>query len=135
MLFRKYDQWINIQRKDDINLNAAIQTLVIANSYIHTYIIGHHNSLLLLITENNMFLVFLIYIHTYIIHNWSLQSFSQDYNIASHYVACGNFIHEWRDSELQIFEKLFMAILLTLRVFARNLHRVCRRKNIFIFLF
>ena len=48
------------------------------------------------------------------------------------------FIHKWRDlqfkvdSERQIFfEKLFMAILLTLRVFARNLLSGNRRRNTF----
>ena len=54
-------------------------------------------------------------IHTYI-HNWPLQSFSQDHGLASThtiYVVYVNFIREWRDlqfnvdSELQIFEKLF----------------------------
>ena len=42
---------------------------------------------------------------------------------------CVNFIQKWRelwfkvDSERKIFEKLFMAILFTVRVFARNLLR------------
>ena len=51
-------------------------------------------------------------LHTYIpIHNCSLQSFSQDYNLFSHitYAVCLNFIQEWWDlqfkvdSEQQIF--------------------------------
>ena len=44
-------------------------------------------------------------------HNWSIQPFSEDYNLASHtnYVVCVSFIHKWRglqfkvDSERQIF--------------------------------
>ena len=48
-------------------------------------------------------------------HNWSLKSFNQDYDLASHtiYVVCINFIHEWRDlqfkvdSERQIFWETF----------------------------
>ena len=52
-------------------------------------------------------------------------------DLVSHttYVVCVNFIHKWRDlqfkvdSERQIFEKLLMANLFTLRVFARNLLR------------
>ena len=59
-----------------------------------------------------------IFIFRRYIHNWSLQSLSQDYSLASHttYVVCIHFIPEWRDlqfnvdSERQIFEKLFMAI-------------------------
>ena len=53
------------------------------------------------------------------------------------YVACVNFIHKWRDLqfevnyERQIFEKLFMTNLLTLRVFARNLLRGNHRRNTF----
>ena len=56
------------------------------------------------------------YTYTHIhIHNWPLQSFSQDYGLASHttHVVCVNFIRERRDlefngdSERQIFEKLF----------------------------
>ena len=65
---------------------------------------------------------------TYIL-NSSLQSFSQDYDLDSHstYAVCVHFIHLRRDlqfnvdSEPQIFEKLFMALSFTLRVFARNL--------------
>ena len=58
-------------------------------------------------------------IHTYI-HNWPLQSFSQDYVLASHttHVVCINFIRERRDlqfnvdSERQIFlRNFFMAVL------------------------
>ena len=54
------------------------------------------------------------------IHNWSLQYFFQDYDLASYttYVVCVNFIHEWQDlqfkenSERQIFENLFSEFLL-----------------------
>ena len=70
-----------------------------------------------------------------------LQSCSKNYNLASHstYIVQVNFIHERRnlqfkvDSERQIFVKLFIAILFTLRVIARNLLRGSRRSNIFIF--
>ena len=83
---------------------------IINQEIIHTYIIGHHNPSVRII------------------------------DLASHttYVVCVNFIHKWRDlqfkvdSERQIFfEKLFMAILFTLRVFAGNLLRGNRRRNIF----
>ena len=70
-------------------------------------------------------------------HNWSLQPCSQDYDIASHttYIVCFNFIHLWQDlqfkfdSERQTFGKLVMAILFTLRGFARNPLRESRRRN------
>ena len=68
------------------------------------------------------------------IHNWSLLSFRQDYDLPSHitYVVYVNFIREWRnvDSEQPILEKLFIAILLTLGVFTRRLLRRNRRRNI-----
>ena len=54
------------------------------------------------------------------------------------HVVCVNFILEWLDlqfkvdSERQNFEKLFIIILFTLRVFARSLLRGNRRKNICI---
>ena len=59
--------------------------------------------------------------------------------LASHttHVVCVNFIQLWRNSqfkvvsERQIFEKLFMAFIFTLRVFARNLLRGSRWRNIF----
>ena len=74
------------------------------------------------------------------IHNWPLQHFSQNYGLASNttHVVWVNFIHKWRnlqlkvDSEWQNFEKLFMAISLTLRDFARNLLRGCRRRIVFL---
>ena len=53
------------------------------------------------------------------------------------YVVCINFILKWRglqfkvNSERQISEKLFMAILFTLRVFERNLLTGNRRRNTF----
>ena len=71
-------------------------------------------------------------------HNRSLQPISQVYDLASHstYVVCVNFIHEFKvDSERQIFEKLFMAILIILRVFASNLLKGRCRRYIFIFSF
>ena len=50
------------------------------------------------------------------IHNWSLQPFSQDYDLYSiTHLVCVNFIHVWWDlqfkvkTEHQIFEKLFVA--------------------------
>ena len=53
------------------------------------------------------------------LHNWSLQPFRQNYDLASHttYTVC------------------FMAILFTFRVFARNLLIDSRWRNIFIFSF
>ena len=67
-------------------------------TYIHTYIIGHYNPSVRII------------------------------NLVSHttYVVCGNFIHKWRLKSTpndEFLEKLFMTILFTLRVFARNLLR------------
>ena len=50
--------------------------------------------------------------YTYI-HNWPLQTFSQDYGLTSHtfHVVCVNFIREWRDLHLNVefFEKLSIA--------------------------
>ena len=91
------------------------KVVLISCYHIHTYIIGHYNPSVRII------------------------------DLVSHttYVVCVNFIHKWRDllfkvdSERQIFffEKLFMAILFTLRVFARNLLRGNRRRNTFRILF
>ena len=72
------------------------------------------------------------YIQTYM-HNWLLQPFNQDYDLASHtsHVVSANFTHEPRnlyfkiDFEQRIFEKLFVAISFALSVFARNLLRSC----------
>ena len=64
-----------------------------------------------------------MYVYTYI-HNWSLQAFSQDYDLTFHttYVVWDNFIHKWWELQLKVdserfFEKLFMAILFTRRLF------------------
>ena len=62
------------------------------------------------------------------IHNWSLEHFSQDYDLASDitYGVCVNFIHEWRDLQFkvdfnrEVFEKLFTTILFILRVFCQK---------------
>ena len=53
----------------------------------------------------------------------------------STYVVCVNFIYKWRDLQStpndRFFEKLFVAILFTLAVFARNLLRGNLRWNTF----
>ena len=63
------------------------------------------------------------------IHNWPLQSFSQDYYIVSHttYIVCVYFIHKWRDPQFKVdferqyfFGKLFMEILFTLGSFCQK---------------
>ena len=72
------------------------------------------------------------------LHNWSLQPFSENNDPTSHsnHVVFVNFIHMGRNlqfkvySEEQMFEKLIMAVLFTLRVSARNLLRGSRRRNI-----
>ena len=77
-------------------------------------------------------------LHTYI-HNWPLQSFSQDYGLASHttHAVNVNFIRERRelqfnvDSERQIFENLFHGNFIYSQSFCRNLLRGSRRRNIF----
>ena len=78
----------------------------------------------------------------YYINNCSLQQFSQDYWPSfSHYICCcGGTYKLWRDLQVysrlrttDAFEKLFSTILLTLRVFARNLLRESRWRNIFAY--
>ena len=59
-------------------------------------------------------------------------------DLASHtaHVLCVHFIREWRDFRTTDFvEKLFITILFTLRVFARNLLSGNRRRNTFRILF
>ena len=74
-------------------------------------------------------------IHTCIIGHYNPSSRIIGRFSHTNYVVCVNFIREWRDSERQIFEKLFLAILFILRVFARNLLRGNRRRNTFRILF
>ena len=72
------------------------------------------------------------------IRNWSLQPFSKNYGRAAHTtllcalifcISAGTYSFKV-DSVRQIFEKLFIAILFTLSVYARNLLRGGRRRNI-----
>ena len=77
----------------------------------------------------------LFYIHTYIIGHYNTSVRIIDLISHTTYVVCVNFIYKWRDLKStpndRFFEKLFMAFLFTLRVFARNLLRGNRRRNIF----
>ena len=54
--------------------------------------------------KKTLYFMQILYIHTYFICNWSLQPFSQDYDLPSHtiYVVCVNFIHKWRDLQLEV---------------------------------
>ena len=87
-----------------------LKFLFLFESTIHTYIIGHYNPSVRII---------------------DLVSYTT-------YVVCVNFIHKWRNlhslkstPNYRFFEKLFIAILFTLRVFARNLVKGNRRRNTF----
>ena len=86
--------------------------------------------------------------HTYIIDLYN-PAVRINY-LVSHttFVACVNFIHKWcdlhfkLDSEQHIFyyyyfffEKLFMAVLFTLRAFARNLFRGSHKDILFVLYF
>ena len=121
-------KWISKRCSDNTELTAN-NSRIKANSYkvaffkqlrsfilcsdIHIYIIGHYNPSVRLI------------------------------ELVSHTtcVVCFNFIHKWRDLqfkvdfERQIFWETAMAILFTVRVFARNLLRRNRRRNTFRILF
>ena len=84
-------------RKSSNNYAEYIYLRELMDRNINTYIIGHYNPSVRII------------------------------DLVSHttYVKCVNFRHKWRalqfkvDSERQFFEKLFMEISFTLRVFAR----------------
>ena len=68
--------------------------------------------------------------HTYIIGHYNPSVGIIDLVFHTIYVMFVNFIHKWRD----FFEKLFMAdFQFTLGVFARNLLRGNRRRNIYFF--
>ena len=92
------------------------------------------------------FALSVIYVDNTYIHNWSLQPFRiRIIDLVSHttYVVCTHFIHKLRDLQSKstpndrFFEKIFMALSLTLRVrvFARNLLRGNRQRNAFRILF
>ena len=95
---------------------------------------------------NSLFIFFLLFIFllcffivlcSYLLVS-SESSTADSLTVASHttYVVCVNFRHEWQDIqfkvdfERQIFGRFFMAILFTLRVFARNLLKESRRSYI-----
>ena len=111
----------------------------------HKYIIGHYSYHSVRIIDIVPVLVQVRYcwqFATYI-HNWSLQSFRQDYWPSfSHHLCCvlilyisdGTYSLKSIPND-KFFEKLFMAILFTLKVFATNLLRVNRRRNTFCILF
>ena len=76
-----------------------------------------------------------------ILHTYIYNSSANIINLVSHttYVVCVNFIHFYTVLKSTpndtCFKKLFMAILLTLRVFTRNLLKENRRRNTFCILF
>ena len=84
------------------HLNEILYEIVILLKDIHTYIIGHYNP--------SVRIIDLVSHTTYVVcFLWSLKSTPND----------------------RFFEKLFIAILFTLRAFARNLMRGNRQRNTF----
>ena len=79
----------------------------------------------------------------YYIHNWPLQSFSQDYGLTLHttHLVCINFIHEWRDlqsnvdSERQIVQKLFLWQVYLVSEFLSEICWQVIGEEIFFFIF
>ena len=109
---------------------------------------GYKNSKLRLciiyVNFTYMFITYCIHkVHTFLvkskyIHNWPLQPSSQDYWPSfSHHLCCVLILYisggtySLKSTSNDRFEKLFMAILFTLKVFARNLLRGNRRRNTF----
>ena len=85
---------------------------------------------------------YITYIHTYIIGHYNPSIRIIDLVSHSTYVVCVNFIHKWRDLQFkvdfkrQIFWETFRDnFIFTFRVFARNLLRGNRRRNIMRILF
>ena len=119
------------------HLNYVIQTLQYKRNvkkifYMYDYFWNHE-------IENPIFLKKSprLYLHIFGNLSWSLQPFSQDYDIASHttYVVWINFIHERRDyrskstPNARFKKKKFIAIF-SFSLRARNLLRGSCRKNI-----
>ena len=115
--------------------------------------VGNHNTIKCIVydsiryiqTNIHSFFVFISYgrchgrycIHTYIIGHYN--SSVRIIDLVSHttYVVCVNFYTQVAGPTSlestpndRFFEKLFMAVLFTLRIFARNLLRGNRRRNI-----
>ena len=99
------------------------------------------------ISENNTEILVATSRLTPYIHNWSFQRFKQDYWPSFwHHLCCvcvlilyksgGNYSLKLTPND-RCFEKLFMAILFTFRVFARNLlrERKSPKKYVFVFCF
>ena len=109
-------RFINVQYRNMENVTLRFLKLQHAYCYTYglyiTYIIGQYNSSARITIQLLMPLMLceLIFIH----EQWELQ--------------CN------ADSELQMFEKPFITILFALTIFARNLLRVSRRRNIFSYL-
>ena len=80
-------------------------------------------------------------LNTYIIGHYNTSVRIMDLVSNTTYIVCVNFIYNGRDlqfkvkSELQIFWETFHSNLFTFRIFARNLLRGNRRRNIFCILF
>ena len=96
--------------------------------------------MLLAFVLRNYFSYWNTYVH---IHNWPLQSFRQDYGLATRttHFMCTNFIHERRDLQFHRFRmtnflrNFSWQFLFTLGVFVRNLLRGNRRRNLVFYLF
>ena len=126
--------------------NSSQSTCLNTGLPIFTFIIGHYN---LIVRSCHIFLSIvnnfnsnyqrLLFVDTHIsfiigLYNPSVRITSQ---LLTPLMSCALiFIHEWLDlqfkvdSERQIFEKLFHGNFIFLRVFAKNLLRGSRRRNI-----
>ena len=95
------------------------------------------STFIVIIAENSLDSTTLDYLQHFVIEAIVDYNFFIIYSFSHHLCCvCVNFIREWCglqfnvDSKGRIFEKLFMGILFTLKVFARNLLRGSHRRHI-----
>ena len=105
------------QTKGEFNITYTIQgrvnwTTIFLYMYIHTYIIEHYNP--------SVRIIDLVFHTTYV--------------VCVNFISGGTFSLKSTPND-KFFGKLFMAILVTLRVFARNLMKGNHRRNTFRILF
>ena len=111
-----------------INLNKLLAVLLL---HVYLFIRFFSRNLLSLVY---LFLPFFILMLLLYIHNWSLQLFSRNNDLASHtnYVVCVNFLQFYTCSlkstqKDRFLRGFFCQFFWTLRVFARNLVRRSRQ--------
>ena len=110
--------------------SVVVTYLLVCSPFFYTDVVA---TVLLICWSNNYFCFWSFCLYAYKIGH--CKPLVRIIDLVSHtiYIVCINFIYKWRDLQYKVDSELFMPVLITLKVFARNLLGAIAEENFFLY--